>query len=106
MFKLGVITILLGSVLFGCAGRGSFAPADLGKTYPSRTAAEKIGVFRTEQPKKKFFEIGTVNACCGEVNKMIELLRKDASLAGADAILNVQPYAGGGVTATAVRYEK
>jgi len=100
-----IIMCIIVGVICGCASYSQFAPSQVAKVYPSRTSAEKIELFRTQSPSKKFEEIGTVNACCGsDTNDLIDQLRKKASEHGGDALIGLDIQATGGATASVIRY--
>ena len=41
-----------------------FAPSLIGQAYPVRTPPEKIELYRSGLPNKKFSEIGAIHGCC------------------------------------------
>lgn len=102
--------VILGAtvaILFGCATASQFAPSQMAKVYLPRTSAEKIELYRTQAPNKKYEEIGTVNACCGsDTNALIDQLRKKASEHGGDALIGLDIQATGGATASVIRYNE
>jgi hypothetical protein len=91
--------------LFGCTS-AQFSPSNVNKTYPSRRSADEIEVYKSQPTNKKFIEIGIVNACCtSNSNKLVDSLREQAANSGGDAIISVEPYAGGGISAAVIRFE-
>lgn len=90
--------------LVGCA-TAQFAPSRIEATYPPRTTPEKIEMFRSSLPAKKYREIGAASVCCGSTEMLVEALRKKASDAGGDAIIAIELNATNGATATVIRYE-
>ena len=102
---------LLVSCLFlvfsGCVTPSAhFAAARTDQGYAPRTAPEKIELFRSQLPSKKYIEIGAVNACCGDdTTAMIAMLRKKAAESGGDALIGLEIDARGGATASVIRFE-
>jgi hypothetical protein len=82
-----------------------FASSKVDEHYPPRRQAKDIELFRSGHPSKSFFEIGAVSACCGDANAMTDLLREKAALSGGDALIGLDLRAGGGATATVIRYQ-
>src|SRR5206468_9730689 len=99
-----VISLLLCGLAAGCA-EAQFAPAQRGKSYPLKTPAQNIELFRTSAPTREFQEIGAVNACCSsDARALISLLRTKASESGGDALTDIQLTAQGGAYASVIRY--
>ena len=89
----------------GCVTVAHFAPSMQNQVYAMRTPAEKIELFRTQVPEKKYVEIGAVNVHRNSnVNIQIDALRAKASEAGGDAIIALEIDATVGATATVIRY--
>ena len=106
---IAVLIILSASVVIpACvdlAPRAEFAPSQLSQAYKPRTSSEKIELFRTQLPTKKYSEIGTVNACCSvRTNILVDMLRQKASEMGGDALLSLDVNATGGAFASVIRY--
>jgi hypothetical protein len=81
-----------------------FAPANVNETYSPKRWENEIEVFRTKLPAREYIEIGIVNASgSGNINFLIEGLKKEAAKNGGDAIIDIEPYPGG-VSATVIRY--
>ena len=98
-------SILMLFLLSGCTSV-QFVPSKVNQVYAKRTEPAAIELFRSSSPTKKFFEIGATAACCStDANSMIELLRKQASESGGDALMGLDISAKGGASATVVRYE-
>ncbi len=89
-----------------CTIKPSFSPAKMGETFPMSRTPEKIEIFRTQLPAEKYTEIGSISACCGTSEKLMEVLRKKASESGGDAIIGIEPYAGDGISAAVIRFNK
>ena len=68
--------------LFVSCSTVRFAPADSQKSFNTRTTAEKVKVFRTQLPKKKFEEIGIVHAA--GAGDLVLKLREEAAKNGGD----------------------
>ncbi len=84
-----------------------FAPAMINQTFPARTPVDKIGLFRSQMPTKKYSEIGSVRGCCGnDNNHNIDALRKKAAEMGGDAIVALEIDASGAATASVIRYDQ
>jgi hypothetical protein len=95
---------LFALLLTGCT-TAEFAPASLAHQYPSRISVENIEIYRSVRPEKKFIEIGTATSCCSmDPNRVIDLLRKQASERGGDALMDFEFTASGQASATVVRY--
>jgi hypothetical protein len=94
-------------MITACASvTGQFAPRQVKTTYPPRTRAENIELFRSQLPTKKYIEIGAVNACCfQDTNLLVAELRKKASENGGDALTGFEIDATGGAFASVIRYE-
>ncbi len=104
VLKLGVLLLCFSN--FACVTTSQFAPVHSTQAFSLRTPAEKIEIFRSQAPTKKYLEIGTVNSCCGgDSNILVESLRKKASESGGDAIIGLELSAVGGAFATVIRYE-
>jgi hypothetical protein len=100
--KYFIFTVLIMSIfLTGCI-TVNFAPSDMTKEYAPRTTPEKIVIFRTQIPEKKFIEIGSVNAL-GADDSVVNAFRKTAAKRGGDALIKIEAYPGG-MTATVVRF--
>jgi hypothetical protein len=75
------------------------------QTFSERTSPQKIELYQSQAPTKRFMEIGYVNACCSsDSNSLIDLLKEKASENGGDALISIQVNALGGVTASVIRY--
>jgi hypothetical protein len=97
--------LLAAFMLSGCT-TAEFAPASLTHQYLSRTSADKIEVYRSARPERKFAEIGTATSCCSmDPNRVIDLLQKQASQRGGDALMDFEFTASGHASATVVRYQ-
>jgi hypothetical protein len=97
------------SVLFlaGCVtATANFAPARMNETFVNRTPPDKIELFRSQMPSRKYTEIGAVSACCNiGTNHLVELLRAKASEVGGDAIIGLEIDATGSASASVIRYQ-
>ena len=105
--RLGV-GLIFGFGLGGCVSMSAqFAPARTGQSYVSRTPTEKVELFRSQTPTRKYQEIGAVNACCNlDSTTMIEMLRRKASESGGDALIGLEINATGGASASVIRFEE
>ena len=102
--SMSIFAMTLSSCVTGY--QSQFAPTQTSKIYAPRTIAEKIELFRSQIPSKKFEEIGTVNSCCSDdTNILIDELKKKAALSGGDALIGLDIQATGGATASVIRYE-
>lgn len=96
---------LLALSLAGCSLTPVYAPSLLGKTYASRTPADKIEVFRSTAPERPAEEIGSVSVCCGHDHaNLLNYLRAEASARGGDALTGFDVTAEGAAIATVLRY--
>src|ERR1700722_836296 len=102
-----IILFLSLLIITGCTSLpAQFAPARMTESYAPRTPPEKIELYRSQTPAKKYLEIGAVNACCNSnANELISKLRKTASESGGDAIVGLEITATGGASASVIRYE-
>ena len=101
--KFALIILML---LSACATRTEFAPSISDQKYEVRTPAPKIELFRSQNPIRKFLEIGSVNACCDrDTNALIERLKEEASKNGGDAMIDLDVNAVHGASASVIRYE-
>jgi hypothetical protein len=93
--------------LIGCVTpRAEYAPSKFGETYPVRTTPDGIEIFRSQNPSKKYVEIGSVSVCCDlRMDYAVKLMRQAASDKGGDAIIGLDATANGLVMATVVRYQ-
>lgn len=96
--------LFLSLFLAGCVSKPSFAPVQVGMAYGVRTPPDKIELFRSQTPDKKFSEIGTIHDCCHVTDQMIQNMREEASARGGDALMSLDLDAQGGATATVIRY--
>lgn len=105
--KQKITRLIFALAVTGCATtRAQFAPVTMNQTFAVRTPAEKVELFRSQTPTRKFSEIGAVNACCStDSNLLIDLLREKASQNGGDAITDLEISAPGGASASVIRYE-
>ena len=103
--KLSLFCALL--CLSGCATTAQFAPSQLTQTYPPRTPPYAIELFRSSSPTKKYWEIGSISACCdADSNRIIELLKENAAENGGDALIDLDIKANGAAAASVIRYEE
>lgn len=104
MIRLFVIIAFL--AMAGCVSmQTQFAPSMVGQTYPVRTPADKIELFRSGVPTRKFVEIGAIHGCCSvDTNDMIQMMRQKASESGGDALVGLEIRASGSVVASVIRY--
>jgi hypothetical protein len=93
-------------VIAGCVSVPQFAPAKVGIVYPQRTPAEKIELFRSQMPVKKYFEVGSVSACCNiRTERLVDMMRAMAAEKGGDALIGLDVTGDGTAMATVIRYE-
>ena len=103
--KFMLSTLALGAL--GACSSLSFAPSKVGQTFSVRRAPDKIEVFKTQLPTKKYTEIGSVSTCCsGDSADLVDRLRKKASENGGDALIGIEPFAGGGISGAVIRFEE
>ncbi len=90
-------------LLTGCFS-ATFAPVNTEVSLPPRTSSEKIMVFRTAKPDKKYVEIGSVFVTGSDnPSTLIEALKEKAAINGGDAIIDVEA-APDSMSATVIRF--
>jgi len=93
-------------ILLGCVTTAEYAPSKFGEIYPVRRAPAGIEIFRSQNPTKKYVEIGSVSVCCDvRMDEAVKRMRQAASEKGGDAIIGLDATANGLVMATVVRYQ-
>ncbi len=93
--RIGICLITLLPIA-SCATRQS-RHVMLGETYPSKTEEEKIEVFRTRLPERRFVRISRLDVHLekayfigSDLNDALPELKKQARLSGADAIIEIR----------------
>ena len=101
--SIALFTLLLS--LSGCTTTANYAPSNAQQEFAARTAPEKIELYRSQVPSKKYSEIGAVSACCSDSGSLIEKLKERASEVGGDALIGIEIDATGMTSASVIRYQ-